>query len=190
MRRSDEDKSPAGRHRRVGRRARCDHRRRDPRAKIAGDAETAGTFEAALQSAQVFLAGRERAKTNIVRVINEARVGALRARQPLRRTRASSTIPEKLFMLTDDELDAMPGRARVVHSHVIEERWAISTGSLFEREPVFVVNGRVPGLDEMGTRAETATPPSRRSPSGDVLTGAAGCRWCGHRPSAGDPRRG
>ena len=51
------------------------------RSKIAGDPETAGLFEAALQSAQVFLSGRERAKTNVVTVINEMRV-ALREFAP------------------------------------------------------------------------------------------------------------
>ncbi len=44
------------------------------REKIAGDPETAGLFEAALRSAQLFLAGRERAKTNCVMVINELRM--------------------------------------------------------------------------------------------------------------------
>jgi hypothetical protein len=43
------------------------------RDKVAGDAETAGTFEAALSRRRCSSSGRERAKTNVVRVINEMR---------------------------------------------------------------------------------------------------------------------
>ena len=67
MRRSDEAKAPGVRN--VAMVAERDRVVADIRQKIAADAETAGLFEAALRSAQLFLAGRERAKTNVVRII-------------------------------------------------------------------------------------------------------------------------
>jgi pyruvate,water dikinase len=75
----------------------------------------------------------------------------------------------QVFMVTDVELDQLrhdPERFR----DVIAERWA-QYRSLFEREPVFVVNGRVPSLSEMTRRdAKAATAVT----AGAVLTGAAG----------------
>ena len=72
MRRSDEAQAPATRHDVAV--IERDRIAAEVRGKIADDAETAGMFEAALGSAQLFLAGRERAKTNVVVIINEIRV--------------------------------------------------------------------------------------------------------------------
>ncbi|WP_395159579.1 hypothetical protein, partial [Ilumatobacter sp.] len=72
MRRSDEAQAPATRHGVAV--IERDRVAAEVRGKIADDAETAGMFEAALGSAQLFLAGRERAKTNVVVIINEIRV--------------------------------------------------------------------------------------------------------------------
>ncbi len=45
-------------------------------AAVEGDPETHGQLAAALAAAPVFLAGRERTKTNIIRLVNEMRVGS------------------------------------------------------------------------------------------------------------------
>ena len=138
------------------------------REKIAGDPETAGLFEAALKSAQLFLAGRERAKTNVVRVINEARVALYEYGRRLVDRGVIADV-EQVFMVTDDELDALRAQPEAFKD-VIAERWE-QYQRLFDYEPVFVVNGRVPGLDEM-TRRD-----SRRVATagvGAVLSGAAG----------------
>ena len=45
-------------------------------AAVEGDPETHGQLSAALAAAPVFLAGRERTKTNIIRLVNEMRVGS------------------------------------------------------------------------------------------------------------------
>ena len=166
MRKSDESQSPASRHR-----ASVVERDRilaDVRPKIAADPETVAMFEAGLQSAQVFLAGRERAKTNVVRVINEMRM-SLREFGHRFVERGVIDEVEQIFMLTDAELDQIrfePER----FTPVIAARWT-QYQSLFDREPVFVVNGRVPSLNEMASRNDKhlaqATP-------GTVLRGAAG----------------
>ena len=166
MRRTDPSQAPAVRNTSsVGERDRI---AAEIRAKIAGDAETAGLFEAALQSAQLFLAGRERAKTNVVRVINEARVALYEYGRRLVE-RGVITDVEQVFMVTDDELDAL--RADPASwKDVIAQRWA-QYKQLFDYEPVFVVNGRVPSLDEMTRRDGKQV---AKAVAGTVLTGAAG----------------
>nr|MCU0261922.1 PEP-utilizing enzyme [Ilumatobacteraceae bacterium] len=166
MRRSDDAQSPAVRN--AAAVAERDRILAEIRSRVAGDPETAGMFEAALQSSTLFLSGRERAKTNVVTVINEIRVAL---RELGRRLVERGMLAEiaQVFMVTDVELDQLrhdPERFR----DVIAERWA-QYRSLFEREPVFVVNGRVPSLSEMTRRdAKAATAVT----AGAVLTGAAG----------------
>lgn len=166
LRRSDESLAPSVRNA-----ASVEERDRvvaELREKLAGDTETAGLFEAALRSAQLFLAGRERAKTNVVRIINEARMALYEYGRRLV-DRGVIEEPERVFMVTDDELDALRADPESF-SDLIAERWDQYQG-LFDYEPVFVVNGRVPGLDEMtrrdSKRVAVASP-------GTVLTGAAG----------------
>lgn len=136
--------------------------------RISDDTETAATFVAALGSARLFLAGRERAKTNVVVIINEIRM-ALRELGGRLVERGVLDEVEQVFMVSDTELDALrhhPASFRVV----IADRWA-RYQHLFALEPPFVVNGRRPGPAEM-TRRD-----SKRTVSayvGDVLTGAAG----------------
>jgi len=166
MRRSDESQAPDNR---TG--ASVDERDRivaDIRTKIADDPETAGTFEAALQSAQVFLSGRERAKTNVVTVINEMRV-ALREFGRRLVERGVIDQVEQVFMVTNDELDRLRLHPDTMQD-LIAQRWE-QFRSLFDYEPVFIVNGRVPALSEMTRRGgkDLAT-----VTAGLVLTGAAG----------------
>jgi pyruvate,water dikinase len=166
MRRSDEFKAP-----KIRQAVSIEERDRvsaDIRSKVAGDPETAGMFEAALQSAQLFLAGRERAKTNVVRVINEARVALYEYGRRLVERGLIDDV-EQLFMVTDDELDALradPDSFR----QTIADRWS-QYRSLFDCEPVFVVNKRVPSLDEMTRRDGKGLV---QATVGDVLTGSAG----------------
>ena len=166
MRRSDESQAPTNR---TG--ASVVERDRivaDIRAKIADDPETAGLFEAALQSAQVFLSGRERAKTNVVTVINEMRVAL---REFGRRLVERGVIDEigQVFMLTNAELDRVRLHPDTMKD-LIAERWE-TFQSLFGYEPVFIVNGRVPALSEMTKRGEKGLD---NVTVGAVLTGAAG----------------
>lgn len=166
MRRSDESQAPKVRA--AASVAERDRIAADIRAKIAGDAETAGTFEAALQSAQLFLAGRERAKTNTVRVINEARVALYEYGRRLVERGVIDDV-QKLFMVTDTELDKLRHHPETM-TDLIEQRWA-QYQKLFEVEPVFVVNKVVPGLDEMTRRDAKSV---SAAGVGAVLQGSAG----------------
>ena len=166
MRKSDESLSPAAR--RAISVIERDRILAEVRPRIAGDAETAGMFEAGLRSAQIFLAGRERAKTNAVRVINEMRMAL---REFGRRLVAAGVIAEveQIFMLTDAELDQIRFDPEAFRP-VVTQRWA-QYRTLFDYEPVFVVNGRVPLLSEMTRRSDKHL---AKAVSGDVLHGAAG----------------
>jgi rifampicin phosphotransferase len=140
----------------------------DVRHQLAADDDALGTFNAALGSAQLFLSGRERYKTNCIMLVGEIRMCL---REIGRRMVEAGVIDsiEQIFMLTDAEFDELrhePDRFRPV----IAERWA-QYQSLFDIDPIFVINGHVPPLVEWPRRSahpvETAT-------AGTVLTGACG----------------
>jgi rifampicin phosphotransferase len=140
----------------------------DVRQRVASSPETAGLFEAALQSARLFLAGRERAKTNVVRVINEVRVALHEYGRRLVERGVIGEV-EQVFMVTNAELDQLRAEPDSFSS-IILERWE-QYRTLFDYEPVFVVNGRVPTLGEMTRRGDQAV---AKATAGTVLTGTAG----------------
>jgi pyruvate,water dikinase len=166
MRKADDSQAPAVRQ--AASVAERDRVAAEIREKLAGDTETAGLFEAALRSAQLFLAGRERAKTNCVMVINELRMALYEHGRRLVE-RGVTTEIEQVFMVTDEELDQLRADPESFRG-VIAERWS-QYKRLFDYEPVFVVNGRVPTLDEMTHRHTKALP---KAAAGTVLRGAAG----------------
>ena len=166
MRRSEEANSPATRN--AASVAERDRVTTEIRQQIAGDSETAGLFEAALKSARLFLAGRERAKTNCVTVINEVRTALHEYGRRLVERGIIDEV-EQVFMLVDEELDQVRAEPESF-KQVIADRWA-QYKTLFDYEPVFVVNGRVPALSEMTRRNSKQI---TRAVSGAVLQGAAG----------------
>jgi pyruvate,water dikinase len=166
MRRSDPSHAPAVRH--ASSTAERDRVLAGIREKLAGDTETAGTFEAALRSAQLFLSGRERAKTNTVVVINEMRV-ALREFGQRLVARGVIDQVEQVFMVTDAELDHLRHEPEAFRD-LIARRWS-QYRSLFDHEPVFVVNGRVPSLAEMTRRDAKAV---TAAGAGAILSGTPG----------------
>ncbi len=166
MRRSSPDQAPSRRH--DASVAERDRLVAEIRERLSDDAETLAMFSAALTSAQVFLAGRERAKTNVVMVIHEMRMALWTL---ARRWVAAGhlTDPRHLFMLHIAEVDRMRFEPATMAA-VAAQRWS-QYETLFDLEPLFVVNGRVPTLDELPRRAGTE---SVVVSVGDVLTGAAG----------------
>jgi pyruvate,water dikinase len=166
MRRSDDAQAPAVRH--DASVADRDRALAVVRERIAGDAETAGMFEAAFRSAGLFLAGRERAKTNTIMIIGEMRM-ALRELGRRWVERGHLDQIGHLFMLTLVELEHMRHTPEQLRD-VVVPRWKQFQG-LFAYEPVFVVNGRVPALSEMTRRDAKQVAVVA---SGTVLQGAAG----------------
>jgi rifampicin phosphotransferase len=76
---------------------------------------------------------------------------------------------EQIFMLTDAELDQIRFEPEAFKP-LIAGRWA-QYRALFDYEPLFIVNGRVPSLDEMTRRSDKQV---TKAGSGTVLRGVAG----------------
>lgn len=121
------------------------------RAALAGQDETLGTFELALRSAHNYLAGRERAKTNIIKVLHEVRMAAYALA-----TRTGFTNSE-ICMLLDDELDAFATQPDDFRARLAQrERQYLE---LFELDPPFIVNGAVKPLSSWAHRGESTAEP-------------------------------
>jgi pyruvate,water dikinase len=136
------------------------------RAALAGDEASLAQFEAALRSAALYMAGRERTKTNIIKVLHEVRMAVWELA-----TRHGYT-PSELCMLVDDELDAFVAgpdefRARLTAR---EEQYL----ALYELEPPFIVDGSVPPLTAWRRRGD-GDGHAPRAATGDVLRGVPGC---------------
>ena len=133
------------------------------RGALADQPEALGTFELALRSAHLYMAGRERAKTNIIKVIHEMRM-AMRELA----VRHDYTMSE-VCMLLADELDAFVAapdefRARLTAR---EEQYL----ELFQLDPPFIVNGSVKPLSQWARRGG---PEASKAVVGDVLSGVPG----------------
>jgi pyruvate,water dikinase len=136
---------------------------------LEGNPEVQGQFLAAANAARVFLAGRERSKTTIIRLAHESR---LRMRELGRRMVEDGHFNhvEDFGMLTDHEWDDFltnPGAFR----QTIRQRTTLYE-ELQTLEPPFVIAGEVPPLDRWPKRGST---PVAVAGSGDVLSGIPGC---------------
>jgi pyruvate,water dikinase len=166
MRVAGEDKSPYTRHEAAV--VERDRLVAEVRSRLAGDAETLATFEAALHSSAVFLASRERYKTNMIKAIGEIRMALLEfARRETERGHLAH--PEQIFMLLADELDHFRHEP-ASFSALLAQREA-DYRELFELDPPFIVNGSVPPLGEW---ARKGTHDIAQVGPGTVLTGSAG----------------
>lgn len=133
------------------------------RSALAGDAATLGQFEVALRSSHLFLAGRERAKTNIIKVLHEVRMATTALSERTGFTRS------QVCMLLADELEAFAEDAGEFRARLAQrERQYFE---LFRLEPPFIVNGVVPPLS---TWARKGSSTALRATKGEVLSGMAG----------------
>ena len=135
------------------------------REALAGDEEASARFEAGLASAHRYLAGRERTKTNVIRVLHEVRVSL---REVARRHELSVA---RFHMLLDDELDAFLASPSDFDARLA--RRERSYRALFELRPPFIVVGEVPPLTAWPRRADAVSAPA--GAPGTELVGVAGC---------------
>jgi pyruvate,water dikinase len=135
---------------------------------LDGDPEGQGQFAAAIGAAKVFLPGRERSKTNIIRLVNEIR---LAANELGRRMVDAGHIdrPEGISMLTVDEVEPFLADP-ASYSSTIRER-AAAYAALFDLEPPFIIDGHVPPLAEWERRGRAVA----AATSGSTLAGIPGC---------------
>jgi len=166
MRLAPDGASPAGHQ--AERQAEAEAAADEVRSLVAGD-QAAAQFEAALPSARLYLAGRERSKTNNIRIVHEMR---LALREVGRRFVEAGHLDnvEQVFMFTDDEIDlvledppAWTDLARRRERQYLE---------LFELEPPFVIVGEPPPLSEWARKGKGS---AQQASAGAVLTGIPGC---------------
>jgi pyruvate,water dikinase len=140
------------------------------RERLADSPEQLGALENALRLCGIFMPAREQSKSNLIRVLHEAR---LPMRELGRRHTESGLLsrPEDITMLREDELDAfVADPAAAVPT--ITERWEWHA-RLSELEPPYiVVAGAMPPVTTWAKRTEPTAP---RVQPGDVLTGLAAC---------------
>lgn len=136
--------------------------------QILGDnAEALATFELAVASARRFGAWRERAKTNCIKVMHEARMALT---ELARRLHAEGHLesPRQLFMATDDELDILVAEPQALRERLAERerRWR----DLADLDIPTFLDARtgVQSLAEIPRRAEARVEVAK---PGDVLQG-------------------
>lgn len=102
IRLTDDAQSPIARHDQSV--AERDRLAADIRAKLAGDDATLALFDAAMHSAGLFLAGRERRKTNCIKVVGEIRMCLFELGRRMVE-RGLIDRKEQVYMLLASELD-------------------------------------------------------------------------------------
>ena len=108
------------------------------RELVAGDARAAGTFEVGLRCAHLYNAGRERTKTNNIKLAHEMRL-AIRELGRRAVDRGDLANVEQVFMLTELELDDFVERP-ADFTELVKERETYYL-SLWDLEPPFVSRG-------------------------------------------------
>ena len=167
MRFASPEASPAGRHPQLA----ADRERitAEIAEMLAGDPETQGMFLAAVHAAILFQAGRERTKTNNVKLIQEARMALHTACR--RVVAAGHCVDEGDYaLLLADEMDgwvADPAR----YAETIRKRRALYVDYASLQEP-FVFFGTIADPGTWPRRADAVVEPVA---VGDVLAGFPGC---------------
>ncbi|MCP5026732.1 MAG: phosphoenolpyruvate-utilizing protein [Actinomycetia bacterium] len=137
---------------------------------LEGDPEAHGTFLAAVASAGTFVPGRERSKTNIIRVINETRM-AMRELGCRAVERGELDDPGDACMLFADELRALAAGDLADARDTVADRNR-HYQELRTLEPPFIINGEPPaqsGWPRKGDRTVVELI------SGETIQGMPGC---------------
>ncbi len=137
---------------------------------LAADPETQAQFQAALASAKVFVPGRERSKTTIIRVVHEVRMAMWELG---RRAVEAGDLDHRrdLCLLFIDEVERylageLPEIRTIVADRMAHHDWLRSL------EPPFIINGTVAPNTEWPTKGAS---PVALAGDGEQLIGNAGC---------------
>ncbi len=168
MRLSDDSKAPALHN--AERAAEREALGAEIAAMIEGDAETHGQFLAALNSATVFMPGRERTKTNCIKLVHEFRVAL---HEIGRRCVADGTMNDHRdfgLMTRPELLDFANGRA-AVSTEELQRRADLMSEVAGLQEP-FLFHGGRPDMASYPRRDAVATVAVE---AGEVMQGVPGC---------------
>ena len=162
-----DEEAPAAKN--AGRAAAREAAVRTVRELLAGDAQAAAGFEAALAAGSLWMRGRERSRTTTAMMMHELRLPALEL--GLRRTAAGHLdSPQQIFMVFRDELDDYVADPAAFTERLRERERSYL--ALFEVVPPFVVNGTPPHSGEWARRDAHV---STRAAVGETITGVSGC---------------
>ena len=138
-------------------------------AMLSGDPDTQGQFVAALHAATVFMPGRERTKTNCVKLVQEYRM-ALHELGRRRVVAGHFRKHDDFGLLTREELAEEvdnPG----TYSAILEEREALMEEVAGLQESFLFYGGR----PDMSTYVARSTDGAEPLGQGDTITGVPGC---------------
>jgi pyruvate,water dikinase len=138
-------------------------------AMLAGDPETQGMFNAASHAAVIFQAGRERTKTNNVKLIQEARMAMHLIGRRLVEQGLCDQINDFGLVLASEMEDWIKD-PRPMRAEIARRRDLMNLYSSIQ-EP-FVFWGKQPDPSTWGAKGADAVEPVA---AGDVLTGFPGC---------------
>jgi len=139
-------------------------------AMVEADPEAHGQFMAAMQSSSVFVPGRERSKTTIIKVIHEVRMAMYELGSRHAEAAGFDRVND-ICLLFEDELTTLSADPGSLADIVAGRRGHLAY--LRTLEPPFIINGAPAALSEWQTKedaskAEVATP-------GTVIAGIPGC---------------
>lgn len=136
-------------------------------AVLEGSEEALATLHGALASARRFAAWRERAKSNCIKVLHEARMPLVELANRLHAQGHLQT-PKHLFMATDEELDVLALEPATLAS-TLAERYRTWTELSGLEIPTFLDTSQpIPPLSSLPRRQEAAVAPVS---AGEVLQG-------------------
>lgn len=134
---------------------------------FAANEEASAMFAAAMRAGEVWLAARERSKSNNVRCIHEMRMCF---DELGRRAAAGGHLADAkhIYMLLEDEVDDFVTDPAAFTMAISQRK--IAFDQLFDLEPPFIVNGVCPPLSEWARKSDATVDPVD---IGEVLTGVA-----------------
>lgn len=136
--------------------------------KLSVAPEAQGQMAAALGAAKLFLSGRERTKTTIIKLAQEVRLASRELGRRMCEVGAFDK-PVNISMMRDEELEDLVADPKKWRDTVLEREALFST--LQSLEPPFIIDGEVPPLDTWQKRDRTP----QHVPAGTKLPGLAGC---------------
>jgi pyruvate,water dikinase len=167
MRLAPESAAPAGRNPQLV--AERERVIREIAEMLAGDPQTQGLFLAAANAARVFQAGRERTKTNCVKLVNEIRMALHTVGRRMVAAGHLDDVGDYAFLLAHEVDDWLENPAKYLAT--IRERKALYEEYSSRQEP-FVFWGEIPDPATWPKKADVTIEPVR---AGDVLQGFPGC---------------
>ena len=136
---------------------------------FASNEEASSTFASAVQSTKVFMAARERSKSNTIRALHEVRMCF---DELGRRQAAAGTLdhPRQIYMLVESELEGYFADSASFRSTLRQRE--VDYLALYDLEPPVVVEEQAPPLHEWRRRSEAED--VDLVTAGEILTGTPG----------------